>query len=196
MPIEFADHPFWDYSLLVYGRDGVPAACLDLQDRFEIDVNVMLFCSWIGHSGRGKMTAAELGAALAAVSEWHNGIVRGLRTVRQALRGGVPPAPDEQSAALRRRILKIEVDSEHLEQLMLAAAVDRPAADALPAERRAADAVANVAAYFAVHGAAPGAAAADSLAIVLGAAFTELGRDQVVSLCRTSIGGQAGAEPT
>lgn len=56
MPLEFDDHPFWDYSLRVYCGDGVPAACLDLQDRFEIDVNVMLFCSWIGQSGRGVMT--------------------------------------------------------------------------------------------------------------------------------------------
>lgn len=193
MPLEFDDHPFWDYSLRVYGGDGVPAACLVLQDRFEIDVNVMLFCSWIGHSGRGVMTAADLSAALGAVSGWNEGIVRSLRAVRQALKGGFPPAPDAESAALRRRILKIEVDSEHVEQLILARAVERPPADGLPASRRAADAVANIGAYFARHGAALVETDADSLAAVLGAAFTELETDNVVSLCRELVGRRAGA---
>ncbi len=193
MPLDFDDHPFWDYSLRVYGSEGVPAACLILQDRLEIDVNVMLFCSWIGHSGRGVMTAAELDAALGAVSEWNESIVRGLRAVRQALKGGLPPAPDAQSAALRRRILKLEVDSEHAEQLILARAVDRPGADGLPASRRAADAVANIGAYFARHGAALVETDAECLAAVLGAAFTELDTDTVVSLCRELVDGHAGA---
>jgi len=171
----------------------VPAACLVLQDRLEIDVNVMLFCSWIGHSGRGVMTAAELHAALDAVGEWNESIVRGLRAVRQALKGGLPPAPDAQSAALRRRILKLEVDSEHAEQLILARTVDRPCADGLPASRRAADAVANIGAYFERHGAALVETDAECLAAVLGAAFTELETDIVVSLCRELVDGRTGA---
>ena len=192
MPLEFDDHPFWDYSLRVYGSEGVPAACIALQDRLDIDVNVMLFCSWIGHSGRGEMTAAELSAALNAVSEWNESIVRSLRAVRQALKGGMPPAPDAHSAALRRRILKLEVDAEHAEQLMLARAVDRPCADGLPAARRAADAVANIGAYFARHGRAPIETDADNLAAVLGAAFGELETDTVRSLCGALVGGRGG----
>ena len=68
MPLEFDDHPFWDYSLRTYACEGVAAACLAFQDRFRIDVNILLFCSWIGHSGRGVMTGTELGAVRAAVS--------------------------------------------------------------------------------------------------------------------------------
>lgn len=45
MALEFEDHPFWDYSIRVYRTDGVPAACLVLQEMHQIDVNVMLFCS-------------------------------------------------------------------------------------------------------------------------------------------------------
>lgn len=105
----------------------------------------------------------------------------------------MPPAPDAQSEALRRRILKTEVDSEHAEQLMLAGAVDRPPFDGMPASRRAADAEANIGVYFARHGASLVEADADSLAVVLGAAFTELETDTVVSLCRDLIGGRTGA---
>ena len=70
MALQFEDHPFWDYSLAVYGKDGVPAACLALQERHPIDVNVILFCSWVGHSGHGVMSEVELARTLDAVSEW------------------------------------------------------------------------------------------------------------------------------
>jgi len=79
------------------------------------------------------------------------------------------------------------------EQLMLARAVDRPCADGLPAARRAADAVANIGAYFARHGRAPIETDADNLAAVLGAAFGELETDTVRSLCGALVGGRGGA---
>lgn len=182
MALEFDDHPFWNYSLRVYGGDGVAAACIALQDRLGIDVNVLLYCSWIGHSGRGVMTAAELDAALAAVSEWQGTIVRRLRAVRNALGGGgggLAPALGEISTALRGEILKIEVDSEHVEQLMLAGAVHRPVTDGAPEDRRAADAAANISAYFSVQGAICERADADNLAVVLGAAFTAVDKTRL-----------------
>lgn len=184
MPLEFDDHPFWDYSLRTYAGAGVAAACIALQDRFGIDVNMMLFCSWIGHSGRGVMTGTELSAVRAAGAAWNEQVVGGLRMVRQTLKGGMPPAPREMSDALRRRILDIEVDSEHAEQLMLADAIDRPASGSIPAGRRAADAVANIAAYLETHGAAPDETDVGNLAVVLGAAFTDCERGEVDSLCR------------
>lgn len=192
MALEFEDHPLWDYSLRVYGSDGVSAACIALQDRFQIDVNVVLFCSWVGYSGRGEMTEAELKSALDAVAEWNAHIVRGLRVVRQALRGGMAPAPDAYSTALRRRILETEVDCEHTEQLMLAAAIDRPVAEGLTEYRRATDALANISAYFADCGASLGEADSDELAVVMGAAFSGLGSDDVKALCRGLVGGGAG----
>ncbi len=76
---------------------------------------------------------------------------------------------------------------------MLAGAVDRPPFDGMPASRRATDAVANIGVYFARHDASLAEADADSLAVVLGAAFTELETDTVVSLCRELVGGHAGA---
>ena len=113
--------------------------------------------------------------------------------MRQGTKGGMPPAPDAHRAARRRRILKLEVDAEHAAQLMLARAVDRPCADGLPAARRAADAVANIGAYFARHGRAPIETDADNLAAVLGAAFGELENDTVRSLCGPLGRGRGGA---
>jgi len=37
-------NPFWDFSLAVWGREAVKPACLALQARHGIDVNILLFC--------------------------------------------------------------------------------------------------------------------------------------------------------
>jgi uncharacterized protein (TIGR02444 family) len=185
MSADFPSHPFWDFSLSVYKVDGVAPACLVVQERHAVDVNVLLYCCWLGASGRGVATAGELDAALSAVGVWHHDIVRAVRAVRQRLKGGLPPAPRDLSDGLRARIAKIEVDLEHVEQLMLAASVDRAADGALTTDRRAADAAANVGAYMAAIGARLDDNDRRQLATILGAAFTAVPADRIRELCRT-----------
>jgi hypothetical protein len=91
--------------------------------------------------------------------------------VRQLLKGGMAPAPLELSEPLRRRIAKIEVELEHVEQLMLAAAVERPADATTSPERRAADVKANIDRYFAIIGRTPGADDRAAIATILDAAL-------------------------
>jgi uncharacterized protein (TIGR02444 family) len=172
----FEHHPFWDFSLRVYGNDGVPAACIELQERRGIDVNLLLFCAWIGESGRGILGQSDLDAALAATAAWNRDIVRALRVVRDRLKGGMPPIPTERSHALRKMILEIEVKCEHVEQTALVAVVSRTADPTVTSERRGGDAVTNVAAYFRRHGFAPDADDAKHVAIVLDPAFPEISR--------------------
>jgi uncharacterized protein (TIGR02444 family) len=38
---DFLPHPFWNFSLELYGGDGVAEACLDLQERRRCDVNIL-----------------------------------------------------------------------------------------------------------------------------------------------------------
>ncbi|HEY9550471.1 MAG TPA: TIGR02444 family protein, partial [Kiloniellaceae bacterium] len=44
--------PFWQFSGAVYARRGVAEACLALQQRHGLDVNLLLFCAWAGSNGR------------------------------------------------------------------------------------------------------------------------------------------------
>lgn len=170
----FPEHPFWNFSLRVYGTAGVPPACLRLQEAHGLDVNVVLFCCWLGASGRGALSPAERRAMVEAVGAWHETVVRAVRAVRQRLKGGMAPAPPELSEPLRRRIAKIEVDLEHVEQLMLAAAVERPAEAARTPEARLDDALENVRGYLAEIGVAPGEGDARDFAEILKAAFGAL----------------------
>ncbi len=165
--MQFPDHPFWDFSLATYGRDGVADACIALQEAHGADVNILLFCAWAGCNGI-RLDRAQIEAACETVRGWHEDIVRPLRSVRRRLKTAVDgAAPGALQSALRARIQKIEIDAEHIEQLRLAALADAPdfgdfgASGAAPPDSAAARA--NMEIYLSVLG--PGAVAGTDAAL-------------------------------
>jgi hypothetical protein len=99
------------------------------------------------------------------------------------MKGGFPPAPADLTESLRKRIGKIEVDCEHVEQLMLAASVDRAADSARPPGARAADAGASIARYFARVGAPISAEDRLAIAVVMRVTFRDMPGPEIDSLC-------------
>ena len=69
-----APFPFWRFSLRTYGAPGVARACLALQDACGADVNLLLFCCWLGVEGRG-LNKRLLRRTLAAVSAWQSEVL-------------------------------------------------------------------------------------------------------------------------
>ena len=170
--MDFPDHPFWDFSLRVYGRDGVGAACLHLQENHGIDVNVMLFCLWLGETGRGVLDA-----------EVHQEVVKSLRGLRRILKDGFPDVFQGLRESLRGKVQAAEIDAEHLQQLLLAASVERPApGGALTVEDRAGDASRNFDLYLDSLGAAFGPADTVHFAHILGQAFPGLTAERALDL--------------
>lgn len=146
---------FWRFSLAIYACPGVAPACLVLQDEHSRDVNVMLFCCWLGASGRGRLDRAELEAADRAVTGWRRGVVEPFRAARRAIKAAA--LPDSESIYAKAKA--VELEAERLLQRQLA---DRAPAEnlALATERRLNDALANLALYV---GDAPAASIADAL---------------------------------
>ncbi|MGE0665240.1 MAG: TIGR02444 family protein [Sphingomonadales bacterium] len=118
------DHRFWDFSADLYRRSGVEAACLLLQDRFGADVNLVLYCVWIGRGLSGE----ALGLALEAAAPLRQ-FIESLRAMRRAGARG-----DGSYEAL----LKAELAAEKLEQDALEALAppERPSAGAGTANLR------------------------------------------------------------
>jgi uncharacterized protein (TIGR02444 family) len=144
----FPDCELWDFSVAVYAREGVAPACLALQARNGVDVNLLLYFCWLGASGRGPLDEALLARAKAAVERWHGEVVRGLRAVRARLKREAEPAPPRLAAALRKRIGAVELEAEHIEQLALAALAPPLAGVGQPARERAKDASGNAIRYL------------------------------------------------
>lgn len=176
MNITFDDNPFWDHSLLVYGGEGVSAACIALQDRHGLDVNLILYCLWIGQDGGGVLQAADFDRLIAASGDWNADVIRRLRAARLAIKAGFDALPTELGDSLRKRILDIEIDGERAEQLLLAPLLDRKRDAAREPEGRARDAAANLRAYLLHRSVRPADRDIDDLVVILAAACPEIGR--------------------
>jgi uncharacterized protein (TIGR02444 family) len=125
--LDWPPNPFWDYALELYRRTGVEGACLELQGRHGLDVNLILLGCWLGSRGI-EADQAWLCDAIAAIERWQAEAIRPLRAVRNRLKaeladpptGGIAARWPAHTAGLRQRVLAAELDGERLEQLLLA----------------------------------------------------------------------------
>ncbi len=152
------DNPFWKFSLAVYAAPGVAAECLTLQRALNIDVNVLLYCAWLGSAHTIKLVDGNFRTIDNGVRTWHETVVRRLRTVRQDIKT-MPAMTDDAVKDLRSDIARVELRAEQIEQAMLFALtpdlIDGPAATTI------AEAVRHNVAFYLQHGTDPVQAGAE-----------------------------------
>ena len=124
------DNEFWRFSLAVYSAEGVSAECLRLQDTLGVDVNVMLFCVWLGARGV-QLQRNDIEAAMRAVADWQDHVVQPLRSVRRFTK------TKYHDDDLRTSLKQIELRAEQIEQAMLFSLSDQLAGAASTTDRRA-----------------------------------------------------------
>lgn len=176
----------WQFSLTVYAQPEVEQACLLMQDKLDLDVNLLLACLWVGVSGRGRLGEAELADLEQQVAFWQQEIVQPMRQVRRRLKelarfGG------ERFQAMRQSVSASELEAEQVEQQMLLQALDHRHPDAeLGQAKRLSDALQNLVVLIErTQGMEPGWLR--SMAILLQACFPELGRNEVMEILRAQV---------
>jgi uncharacterized protein (TIGR02444 family) len=174
---DFPASELWDFTISVYGREGVSAACIALQDRRGLDVDMILMCGWLGASGRGRTNAQELESAWKAISAWQAEVVGTLRAVRRRIKEGYPQAPQAAAAAVGKAVLKQEIEAEHVSQIMLEATIERAARPGTTPAEQAADTAANLALYLSSRGVVPDAEDRANLKTILAGTAPALSAD-------------------
>jgi len=142
--IDLPSHPFWKYSLGIYKKEGVKDACLTLQNRRALNVNILLFSCWLGSTGRGRLEVQDLLKIFLVIDKWHEGVTENLRIIRNRLSGFGNP---EWSHGIRKLVLEDELAAEQVEQLLLVDTIDRVAVEGRSVLQKATDAVASLHAY-------------------------------------------------
>ncbi len=163
---------FWDFSLRVYAIDEVAAACLALQERLGVDVNLLLYCCWLGHAGKALDTAG-LERALALSDPWAQQVVRPLRAARSWMKTQDDLARHVSAAeyaALRGAIKAIELRAERLQQQALASIASPLDCEAFPVEDQLELMIDSLKGYFAKTELAIDAQATAMLGTILAAA--------------------------
>lgn len=118
---------FWDWSLQVYANSATQSACLDLQDTFSQNVNMMLWGCWLG--SQGLSPTVEALSALPALGEiWQNSLITG---VRKARRNIDTVSYLETAKDLKTAFLALEISLERQEQFALQALSTEKAESAL-----------------------------------------------------------------
>lgn len=109
---------FWAFSLQVYADPIVAEACLELQDTYDADVNVVLFVLWHGVN-HYRFDTRTLEAIDQRIGPWRRQIVQPLRVVRRALREAPESWLQPEAENLRHEIKRGELEAERLQQTML-----------------------------------------------------------------------------
>jgi uncharacterized protein (TIGR02444 family) len=107
-----AEH-FWNFSIKVY--EPLAATFLCLQNQLELDVNLLLFCCWLG--GKRRILADnEFLVLIEKVAPFRNQLIRPLREARRFVKKieGISNSED-----LKNKILVVELEAERTEQIIL-----------------------------------------------------------------------------
>ena len=107
--------PFWNFSLRFYGQPGVPPACIALQEKSGVDVNVLLFCLFAATSHR-ELIDEDVARIIASIDDWKTNVVVPLRKARVYLRAPAEALNTDAAAALRQRLKALELEAERLQQ--------------------------------------------------------------------------------
>jgi uncharacterized protein (TIGR02444 family) len=109
----YLDNPFWQFSLGFYGQSNVAGQCLDLQDKFDLDVNLLLLCIWQG--SEGKLLTREFFTRLLSdtyIDQLRVDIILPLRKMRMALTIN----DSSWGNTLAKQTLVLEILAEQYEQ--------------------------------------------------------------------------------
>jgi uncharacterized protein (TIGR02444 family) len=147
--------PFWNFSIAVYGAGAVQDECLNLQDQFGLDVNLILQCAFLGAVHGVTLTSDDIATVRQEVGHWHEQIVRPLRAARRHLKTiNLQDADTASAAELRRQVKTAELESERIEQMILEQWADARLA-AWPRGNFRDAVVANLQALLATYGVGP-----------------------------------------
>lgn len=163
--------PFWDFSLRTYRMPGVANACLALQDEYSADINLLLYCCWVG-ARSGALCEEEFQRAFEFSRIWAEHVVRPMREVRRWMkRTGCDhlPVDSGECMALREQIKVVELGAEKLQQFALES-LPLPATQGSASP--AASVVVNLQRYFQSKGIPLTEAIIEKILVIVCAAWT------------------------
>lgn len=111
----------WDWTLRAYGQEGVPQACLDLQDAHGQNTSLLLWAVWAEASD-----PALLARAADVARRWDALALTPVRDIRRALKPPFAGIADDARQALREDVKAVELRAERVLMETLEALTGEP----------------------------------------------------------------------
>ena len=109
----------WNFATALYRQPGVEVLCLTLQQRYQVNINLLMWCQWL-QAQQLALTPSLLNAAETKLAGWDGAIVQPLRQVRQALKQQKTNDQFAKLDTLYRNLKRVELDAERVEYGLLA----------------------------------------------------------------------------
>lgn len=115
--MDYPNSEFWNYSTQIWTLPGIEKVCLELQNEFETNVNILLYCSWTGDK-KLRINDDDLQMLLDTAQPWQT-IIKPLRDSRKMMKQSLLAMPPEMVDQTLKNIKEMELNAEHMEQLAL-----------------------------------------------------------------------------
>lgn len=115
--MEFPNSDFWNYSSQLWTLPGVEKVCLELQNEHQADVNILLYCCWLGDQKR-SINSDHIPVLLDALESWLT-IIKPLRESRKLMQQSLIAMPPSMVDQTLNNISEMELNAEHMAQLAL-----------------------------------------------------------------------------
>ncbi|VAW61172.1 hypothetical protein MNBD_GAMMA09-361 [hydrothermal vent metagenome] len=120
--MEFPNSSFWQYSTQIWSLPEVEPACLNLQNSFGLNVNMLLYSCWIGEQSL-CLSDDDLQTLLDSVKPWQT-IIQPLRDSRKMMQQNLIAMPTGMVNQTIKNISEMELNAEHMAQLAMEKALN------------------------------------------------------------------------
>jgi len=115
--MEFPDSNLWTHTTQLWTLPEVEAICLELQNMYDADVNILLYCCWIGNKSL-DMNEDDMQTLLDTVTPWQT-MIKPLRDSRKMMQQQLIAMPSHLVEQTINNMNQMELNAEHMTQLAL-----------------------------------------------------------------------------
>ena len=115
--MDFPNSELWNYTTQIWTLPEVETICLDLQNSYEANINILLYCCWVGDKNL-NLNDDDLQALLDTVQPWQT-IIKPLRDSRKMMQQHLIAMPANMVDQTIANMSEMELYAEHMTQLAL-----------------------------------------------------------------------------
>jgi len=115
--MDFPNSELWNYSTQIWTLPQVEAICLDLQNDYHANVNMLLYCCWLGDKNL-SFNDDDLQTLLDTIQPWQI-MIKPLRDSRKMMKQHIIAMPADMVEQTIANISEMELNAEHMSQLAL-----------------------------------------------------------------------------
>lgn len=116
--MNFPDSEFWTFSGQTYSLADVEEICLKLQNLYDADINIILYCFWVAEKGI-LLSHDDVHLLIKTTEPWQKSILKPLRDARRMMKQHIIAMPSDMLDQTVSNLSEMELNAEHMSQLAL-----------------------------------------------------------------------------